>query len=472
MAFNLFRRKKGKKKNQEDLPEAEDYLQEESLSDEEIERILEQEEQEERTEPDIDDETAAADHQPPEEDPDDDDEAPSPALDETTDSVSGKQPTEQGTAPPAEEKSDNDVSPDTQPDGTLAEESGSPDAQSGAADEEIEEVLAEDPEDLSGEEAESDEEDPARRKKGGGLYARLRNGLAKTRQVLTTDVDQLFRSGRPLDEETLDYLEEMLITADVGVKPATELIENLSKSRSAITDADQLREAMKAQILPYIKSNAESAEEPEFDGELSAKPHVIMVVGVNGVGKTTSIGKLAAHYTNAGKKVLIVAADTFRAAAIEQLGIWAERAGADIVKHKDNSDPAAVAFDGMEAALAREIDVVLVDTAGRLHTKVNLMEELKKIRRTIEKKIPDAPHEVLLVLDATTGQNAISQTRIFTEAIGVTGFVLTKLDGTAKGGIVINLCHTFNLPLHFIGVGEQIDDLQVFDPDKFIDALF
>ena len=197
-----------------------------------------------------------------------------------------------------------------------------------------------------------------------------------------------------------------------------------------------------------------------------------MVVGVNGVGKTTTIGKLAAHATGKKQSVLIAAADTFRAAAIEQLSIWADRAGAELVKHKENSDPAAVAFDAIEAAMARAIDTVFVDTAGRLHTKVNLMEELKKIKRTIAKKIPDAPHEILLVLDATTGQNALAQAKMFHEALDLTGLALTKLDGTAKGGIVISICQSMQIPLHFIGVGESIEDLQPFDPEKFAEALF
>ncbi|MDM8538500.1 signal recognition particle-docking protein FtsY, partial [Desulfobacterales bacterium HSG17] len=200
--------------------------------------------------------------------------------------------------------------------------------------------------------------------------------------------------------------------------------------------------------------------------------HVIMVLGVNGVGKTTTIGKLAAKYTNNGKKVLIAAADTFRAAAVEQISLWSQKAGADIVKHRENADPAAVAYDGIEAAIARGKDYVIIDTAGRLHTKVNLMEELKKIKRAMGKAMPDAPHEILLVLDATTGQNALSQAKQFHEAIGITGIALTKLDGTAKGGVVISICNTLEIPLKYIGVGETIDDLQIFDPKKFIDALF
>jgi len=298
----------------------------------------------------------------------------------------------------------------------------------------------------------------------GSFYQRLRSGLKKTRKILTTDIDDIFASGKKLDEDTLEDIEELLITSDIGIQPATELIESLSKAK--ISDSSQFREELKKRILPYLKNSENTA--PVFD----EKPRIIMVVGVNGVGKTTTIGKLASRYTQAGKKVMLVAADTFRAAAIEQLTIWAERTGTDIVKHKNNSDPAAVVFDGIEAAQARGVDIVLVDTAGRLHTKVNLMEELKKVKRTINKKIPGAPHEVLLVLDATTGQNALSQTENFFNATGVTGLVLTKLDGTAKGGIVVNLCHTFKIPLLYIGVGEQVDDLQVFEPEEFVEALF
>jgi len=300
----------------------------------------------------------------------------------------------------------------------------------------------------------------------GGLYKRLRNGLTKTRQILTTDVDQLFSSGQQVTQDMLDDLEERLITADLGVGTAMEIVERLSSSK--FSDSAHFKSSLKDIFLSYLKDS----KRPFEILEQTVKPLVILVVGVNGVGKTTTIGKLAAKYTQSGKQVMLVAADTFRAAAIEQLGIWAERTGADLVKHRDNADPAAVVYDGLEAAQARGTDIVLIDTAGRLHTKVNLMEELKKIKRTITKKIPDAPHEVWLVLDATTGQNALSQAEMFIKATGVTGITLTKLDGTAKGGIVVNLCHSFQVPLRFIGVGEQINDLQPFDPDEFIEALF
>lgn len=296
----------------------------------------------------------------------------------------------------------------------------------------------------------------------GGLYQRLRKGLSKTRRILTTDIETLFKVGQAVDEDALDDLEERLITADIGVEAATEIIAAVHKA--GVKDGAMLKEQLKQTMISYLSVD-QTAPIP------AEKPRVIMVVGVNGVGKTTTIGKLAANYARAGQSVLLVAADTFRAAAIEQLEIWAQRTNAGIVKHRENSDPSAVVFDGIEAARARDIDVVIIDTAGRLHTKTNLMEELKKIKRTIAKKMPAAPHQVLLVLDATTGQNALSQAQTFAADTGVTGIVLTKLDGTAKGGIAVNLCRTFGIPLEYIGVGEQVDDLQPFEPEKFIEAL-
>jgi fused signal recognition particle receptor len=303
-------------------------------------------------------------------------------------------------------------------------------------------------------------------KKKTGLFSRLKKGLSKTREILTTDIDELFGSKHRIDDDMLEELEELLITSDIGVQTAMDLMENITKRASKISNPEELKAALKAHVLALLEDLPSRPPREEI------KPRVIMVVGVNGVGKTTTIGKLAAKATARGERVLIAAADTFRAAAIEQLAIWAERAGADLVKHKANADPAAVAFDAMEAAVARGIDTVFVDTAGRLHTKVNLMEELKKIRRTIAKNIPGAPHEILLVLDATTGQNALSQTKLFNEAMGITGLAMTKLDGTAKGGIVLSICHSMNIPLQFIGVGEGIDDLQDFDPEQFANALF
>ncbi|MEJ2661357.1 MAG: signal recognition particle-docking protein FtsY [Desulfobacteraceae bacterium] len=293
----------------------------------------------------------------------------------------------------------------------------------------------------------------------------LKKGLTKTREILTTDIDDLFRSKKHIDDDMLEELEELLITSDIGVQTAMDLMQTITKQAGRIKGPELLKETLKQELLTHLKRF------PPLPTPVH-KPHVVMVVGVNGVGKTTTIGKLAAKAVQKGDATLIVAADTFRAAAIEQLDIWAQRAGANIVKHKADADPAAVAYDGMEAAKARRMDMVLVDTAGRLHTKVNLMEELKKIQRTMGKLIPEAPHEILLVLDATTGQNALSQAKLFHEALGITGLALTKLDGTAKGGIVFSICQSLNIPLQYIGVGEGIEDLQPFDPELFADALF
>jgi fused signal recognition particle receptor len=320
-------------------------------------------------------------------------------------------------------------------------------------------------EDTTSSKTHSTDEAPVERK-GGGLFARLKSGLSKTRKILTSDIDDLFLGKKIVDDDMLEELEELLITSDMGVQITMEIMEKISRKRSRIGGASELKTILKEEILSYF--DALPAQEPKAVGE----PHVIMIVGVNGVGKTTTIGKLAAREGRSGKKVLVAAADTFRAAAIEQIAIWAERAGADIVRHKDGADPAAVAYDGIDAAISRGADILFVDTAGRLHTKVNLMEEIKKIRRTLAKRLPDAPHEVLLVLDATTGQNALSQARMFNESLGITGIALTKLDGTAKGGIVVSICCDLNIPLKYIGVGEGVDDLQEFDPQQFVEALF
>lgn len=298
----------------------------------------------------------------------------------------------------------------------------------------------------------------------GGYFRRLKDQLSKTRKTFSGGFDKIFTGKKRVDDDLLEELEELLITSDIGVQTALTLIEKISSSK--ITDVDQIKSLIKDEILSILQP-PESAPQKSV-----SPPRVIMVVGVNGTGKTTTIGKLAAHAAASGKKVLIAAADTFRAAAIEQLMIWAERANADIVKHKEMADPAAVAFDAVEAASARGADMVFIDTAGRLHTKVNLMEELKKIKRAISKKIPDAPHEVLLVLDATTGQNALSQAQLFNDALGITALALTKLDGTAKGGIVISICNTLKIPLKYIGIGEKIEDLQKFDATQFVEALF
>jgi fused signal recognition particle receptor len=297
-----------------------------------------------------------------------------------------------------------------------------------------------------------------------GYFRRLRDRLSRTRKTLSDGFDRIFAGKQRIDEDLLEELEELLITSDIGVQTALTLMEKVTSSK--IVEVDHVKSFLKDEILAILEPQT---AEPEIAWPA---PRVIMIVGVNGTGKTTTIGKLAASATASGEKVLIGAADTFRAAAIEQLMIWAERANADIVKHKEMADPAAVAFDAVEAAKARSADLVLIDTAGRLHTKVNLMEELKKIKRAISKKIPDAPHEILLILDATTGQNALSQAELFNDALGVTGLALTKLDGTAKGGIVISICNTLKIPLKYIGIGEKVEDLQKFNAAEFVDALF
>lgn len=296
------------------------------------------------------------------------------------------------------------------------------------------------------------------------LVNRLKSGLQKTRRSLAGRIETILSEGNVADAETLEEIEEALITSDVGVNTTMALIETIRENASSFRHADDLREFLKDQMRQVLTRPTKI--------DPSIKPYVIMVVGVNGVGKTTTIGKLAYKYQSEGKKVLIGAADTFRAAAVEQLEIWAERSGADFVRHRENADPAAVAYDAVEAGMSRQTDIVIIDTAGRLQTKVNLMEQLKKIKRSIAKKMPDAPHEVMLILDATTGQNAISQAQTFHEGVGVNSLVLTKLDGTAKGGIVISICNTMKLPLQYIGVGEKIEDFQPFDPERFIDAIF
>ena len=298
-----------------------------------------------------------------------------------------------------------------------------------------------------------------------GYFHRLKDQLSKTRKGLSDGFERIFAGKSKIDDDLLEALEELLITSDIGVPTTLALMEKVSSTK--ISEVDQIKALLKAEILAILEPpQSTPIEKPP------TSPLVMMIVGVNGTGKTTTIGKLAAKATAAGQKVLIGAADTFRAAASEQLTIWAERAKADIVKHKEMADPAAVAFDAVTAAEARGVDLVLIDTAGRLHTKVNLMEELKKIKRAISKKIPDAPHEILLILDATTGQNALAQAELFHEALGITGLALTKLDGTAKGGIVISICDSLKIPLKYIGIGEKIEDLQHFDAAQFVDALF
>jgi fused signal recognition particle receptor len=300
------------------------------------------------------------------------------------------------------------------------------------------------------------------------FFGYMRQRLQKTRQALVGQIDRLTLGKKEIDEDVLEDLEEVLITADLGVHATHKLIASMEAKlhRRELTDADRLRIHLKDEIRRFLKVEAAPLD-------VSAhKPFVIMAVGVNGVGKTTTLAKLAFHYKNAGLRVMLVAADTFRAAAIEQLTTWAERVGAELIKQTSGADPAAVVFDAMSAAQARAVDVMLIDTAGRLHTKVNLMEELKKVKRVISRQMESAPHEVLLILDATTGQNAISQTSLFHQELGVSGLVLTKLDGTAKGGIVAGTCQQFQIPVRFIGLGEGLDDLKEFDPEQFVAALF
>ncbi len=298
---------------------------------------------------------------------------------------------------------------------------------------------------------------------GIGYFKRLKNRLSKSRRNLSDGFEKVLVGKKKIDEEALEELEELLITSDIGVQTTMALMERIATAK--VANAEEVKQLLKEEILSILPSPSPVQEIKK------STPHVILVVGVNGVGKTTTIGKIAASLNASGKKVLIAAADTFRAAAVEQLMIWAQKAGAEFVKHADNADPAAVAFDAVAAAKARECDIVLIDTAGRLHTKVNLMEELKKIKRTVAKQIQGAPHEILLVLDATTGQNALSQAKLFNEALAITGLALTKLDGTAKGGIVIAICSSLNIPLQYIGIGEQVEDLRPFDAGQFIDAL-
>ncbi len=304
-------------------------------------------------------------------------------------------------------------------------------------------------------------------------FSRLKEGLQKTRESLFGKISRLVKGRTKIDDEFLEELEQILIAADVGVPTTLKIVESISaraKRERYMNEAEL--DAMLRDEIQKMMQDARKTLVVDFAAPLPKTPYVIMIVGVNGVGKTTSIGKMAYNYKNAGKSVLIAAADTFRAAATEQLEIWAERAGVAIVSHGQGKDPSAVVYDSVSSAAAKNTDVVLIDTAGRLHNKTHLMEELSKIKRVIQKKLPDAPHEVLLVLDGSTGQNAINQAKEFTKAVEVTGLILTKLDGTAKGGVVIAISNELNIPVKYIGVGEQIDDLQLFDREKFVEALF
>jgi fused signal recognition particle receptor len=301
------------------------------------------------------------------------------------------------------------------------------------------------------------------------FFDRLKQGLSKTRSGLTGRLDQLILGKKVINEELLDDLEEILYTSDLGVVAVQELIDRVRSdvARKELGDPQRLKDELKENIIKFLET-----AEVKPDLFIPGRPTVIMVIGVNGVGKTTTIGKLASMFKEQGKKVMVIAGDTFRAAAIEQLTIWGERVGVDVIKQSHGSDPSAVVFDGINAAVARRMDIVLIDTAGRIHTKINLMDELQKIHRIAGRNLPGAPHHVWLVLDATTGQNALSQADLFNKSIGITGIILTKLDGTAKGGIVVGISRQLRIPIVFIGIGEKMDDLRPFDAKEFVDAIF
>lgn len=301
----------------------------------------------------------------------------------------------------------------------------------------------------------------------------LDKGLSKTKQSVFTKISKAIAGKSKVDEEVLDNLEQILVEADVGVETTLKIIERIEDrvARDKYLGTSELNAILREEIMALMQENAKGERE-SFDLPQSSDPYVIMVVGVNGVGKTTTIGKLAYQFKQAGKKVILGASDTFRAAAVDQLKIWAERVGVDMVTQGMGADPASVAFDTLKSAVAKQADVVIIDTAGRLHNKIGLMNELSKIRNVMKKVLPDAPNEVLLVLDASTGQNAIEQAKQFTAATDVNALALTKLDGTAKGGVVIGISDQFKVPVRYIGLGEQMEDLQIFNAKAFVDSLF
>ncbi len=309
---------------------------------------------------------------------------------------------------------------------------------------------------------------PAAPPAGGSLLDRLKAGIQKTRAGLVEKLEDAFQGKKEIDADVLDELEYALLTADIGVKTTEEILERIRQQvdRKMVGNASELRGMIRDHLLEVLQSN----DRPMV--EVEDPPVVVMVVGVNGAGKTTTIGKLAQWFKNNKRSVLLCAADTFRAAAIEQLEVWGTRTNTDVIRQQIGSDPSAVMFDALQSAKSRKVDYVIVDTAGRLHTKDNLMAELEKMKRTAQRVIPGSPHEVLLVLDATTGQNGLEQARKFTETSGVTGIVLTKLDGTAKGGVVVAITRELGLPIRFVGVGEKVDDLLPFDAETFVNSLF
>jgi fused signal recognition particle receptor len=306
-------------------------------------------------------------------------------------------------------------------------------------------------------------------KKKPSFLDRMKQAVTRTRENLAERIEAVVSIGKEIDRSTLDDLEATLIGADLGTTTTQEVLGKLrdKADRKQIKNVDELKRLLKEELLAIL--NTASSSPPK---KVEGSPEVILVVGVNGTGKTTTIGKLSQVFRSQGKNVLLCAADTFRAAAIEQLEIWGDRTGTEVIKTKPGGDPAAVLFDALQAAVARKCDYVVVDTAGRLHTKASLMSELEKMRRTAQRIIPGAPHETLLVMDSTTGQNGLQQARLFTESAGVTGIVLTKLDGTAKGGVVVAICRELGLPVRYVGVGEKVGDLLPFDPKEFVDSLF
>lgn len=397
-----------------------------------------------------------------------------------------KKKPEETEAPERDERMEDGAPEEREPESPLAAEPETEAVSSGEAEsapesealEEAPEARLEEPraetgqEEPGSEESLEDEEDLDQitepEEKKAGFFRRLRARLQKTRSQFATRLDRIFLGRKTIDQDLLDELEEVLITSDLGVHTTQVLLSRITEKiqRKELSDPAKLREQLREEIRNILTVPA-----PPLDLRRE-HPLVMMVIGVNGVGKTTTIGKLTNQFKREGLTVMLAAGDTFRAAAIEQLTIWGERNEVPVIRQKSGSDPSAVAFDAMDAAVKRDVDVLILDTAGRMHTKVNLMEELKKVQRVVTKKIASAPHEVLLVLDASTGQNALSQARLFKSDIGITGLVLTKLDGTAKGGIVVGICDELKVPVRYIGIGERIDDLRPFDPEEFTRALF
>lgn len=307
------------------------------------------------------------------------------------------------------------------------------------------------------------------KKERRGFFQRLKDGLSKTHTAIVRRIEEVTVGKREISEDLLDQIEEVLIGADIGIATIQTLMDSIrwKVKRKELEEADALKDAIKAEIHTMLAHG-----EKMLQVDSARRPFVILTVGVNGTGKTTTIAKMAHLFKTQGHSVLLAAADTFRAAAVEQLEIWGRRAGCDVIKHKSGADPSAVVFDALKAAQARGTDVLIIDTAGRLHTKIPLMEEIKKVNRVISRELPGAPHETLLALDATTGQNAVAQAKIFKEALSISGIALTKLDGTAKGGVIVAICEELRLPVRFIGVGEKMDDLRAFNARDFVDALF